>query len=424
MRTSAPTKQWAAVAANNIGTYIVAAASYVNTTFQGGLYISADSGNTWTLSSASTTLQWSSIAICNDAQYIIAGAKSTGIYVSQDRGSTWTLKYSDSGTTLPGVAISYSGIAQYAIDGLGRVLQSTDYGDTFAVIYTFSPTYTIGYSIACDYNAYRVVAGLQFGVYYSSDAGVTWTQEWITSDGTMPAVGASTYGTSFIAAQYTGTNANPVGGVLVSTSNGSSWSYKLNEANILTAALGGSGQYMAYANNHTVYVSEDYGSSFALSLTENSGEFLWTCSGSGTGDVNLYRIDSGRMTLAHTYFHALTEPSFHNPACIAQDGLCYVVAYDNLHVLSRVEQVYAAPPTLGRVVQEEVLRSGLIRIDDIDVTRLDPVVKGYAVQGGTIRSAIEPLQRAYRFDVVQSGYVARFTPRGSDRPQYFDETGK
>eukprot|EP01031_Cornospumella_fuschlensis_P038048 gene38048-46229_t len=226
--TSAPTKQWTAIAANNAGSYIVATATYVNSTFQGGIFISGDYGSTWTQSSADTGLQWSSIAISNEAQYMVAGTKYSGIYVSQDRGSTWALKYSDSGTTIPGVAISYSGIAQYGIDGQGRVAQSTDYGDTFNVVYTFTPTNTIGYSIACDYNANRVVAGLQFGVYYSSDGGVTWTQEWITSDGTMPAVGASAYGTSFIAAQYTATNANPVGGVLVSTSNGSSWSYKLN----------------------------------------------------------------------------------------------------------------------------------------------------------------------------------------------------
>jgi len=74
--------------------------------------------------------------------------------------------------------------------------------------------------------------------------------------------------------------------------------------------------------------------------------------------------------------------------------------------------VIKAPPSLGEVISAEVLTSDLITAEDIDVSALTQTVRGYAVQGGSIRSSIEPLQTGYRFDVIQSGYRARFIPRG------------
>lgn len=153
---------------------------------------------------------------------------------------------------------------------------------------------------------------------------------------------------------------------------------------------------------------------YGSSCIENNGQYLWTCWGAGVGEVVLYEIADGTLKKVHTYTGAVGNHNFTNPACFAQDGLCYVIAKDSFSVVTRTAQVVKDPPKLSKVVQDEVLRSGLITSADIDVTRLDPVVKGYAVQGGTIRSAIEPLQRAYRFDVVQSGYVARFLPRGGE----------
>lgn len=68
---------------------------------------------------------------------------------------------------------------------------------------------------------------------------------------------------------------------------------------------------------------------------------------------------------------------------------------------------------LGEIVSAECLRSGLLTAGDIDVAALTTPVHGYRIGNrGTLRSALEPLQIAYPFDVVQRGYKVTFIPRG------------
>jgi len=153
---------------------------------------------------------------------------------------------------------------------------------------------------------------------------------------------------------------------------------------------------------------------YTCSCMENDREHLWLAYGAGQGTMTLYRITEGQLVAVKRLIDVIQDNNFTYPSILARDGVAYVVSGNSIQTFTRLDQVLAQPPSLARVVTAEVLRSGLIRAADIDVTRLDPVVKGYAVQGGTIRSAIEPLQQAYRFDVVQSGYVARFIPRGGD----------
>jgi hypothetical protein len=69
---------------------------------------------------------------------------------------------------------------------------------------------------------------------------------------------------------------------------------------------------------------------------------------------------------------------------------------------------------LSDIVSAEALQSNLLTADDIDVTSLTPLVRGYRVsEVGAIRSAIEPLRAAWPFDVVQHGYQVKFVLRGT-----------
>lgn len=67
---------------------------------------------------------------------------------------------------------------------------------------------------------------------------------------------------------------------------------------------------------------------------------------------------------------------------------------------------------LSDLIQSESTLSSLLSNSDIDVSLIDDSVRGYRVQGGSIRSALEPLQAAFPFDVIQSGYKLKFVPRG------------
>lgn len=73
----------------------------------------------------------------------------------------------------------------------------------------------------------------------------------------------------------------------------------------------------------------------------------------------------------------------------------------------------STPPTLADIVEAECLKSALLEAADIDVTDLTDTVRGYRVSKvASIRAALEPLQAAWPFDVLQSGYGIRFVRRG------------
>lgn len=85
------------------------------------------------------------------------------------------------------------------------------------------------------------------------------------------------------------------------------------------------------------------------------------------------------------------------------------------HVLTKTIQpnhITANTVDLGDVIESEVVRSGLLSAGDIDVTSLTDTVRGYRIASvAAIRSNIDPLQGAWPFDVVQSGYQIKFKRR-------------
>lgn len=150
---------------------------------------------------------------------------------------------------------------------------------------------------------------------------------------------------------------------------------------------------------------------FVAGCLENDSIHLWTAYGAGSGDVCVYEIADGVLSLlkrmTNELYHQFTKPSI-----LAVDGVAYIASGTEVAIFTRSAQIINDPPSLSEVIQEEVLTSDLIKASDIDTSYLTGTVRGYAVQGGTIRSAIEPLQTAFRFDVIQSGYQAKFIPRG------------
>lgn len=95
-------------------------------------------------------------------------------------------------------------------------------------------------------------------------------------------------------------------------------------------------------------------------------------------------------------------------------GSTIIVAYNSsISTLLNVTRV-GAGEHLSDVVTSECLYSGLLTTDDIQASALTSIVPGYRIGTvGTLRSALEPLQAAWPFDVVQSGYKLKFKPRGS-----------
>jgi hypothetical protein len=150
--TSAPTNMWSSVASSADGAKLFAGGNFLERTIfstnpvPGGIFVSTNQGATWNLSSAPTN-QWSSLACSADGSKIVAANSPLDptvggpIYRSTDSGATWTV------TTAP--SKHWSSVASSA-DGTKLVAVATyEYND-----------------------GSQEVPGL---VYTSTDSGATWT---------------------------------------------------------------------------------------------------------------------------------------------------------------------------------------------------------------------------------------------------------
>lgn len=87
---------------------------------------------------------------------------------------------------------------------------------------------------------------------------------------------------------------------------------------------------------------------------------------------------------------------------------------DDKYIISRTLGVPGSSgvTTLAEIVSAECLKTKILTAGDIDVTSLTENVRGYLIGSfGTLRSALEPLQGAWPFDIVQAGYKIKFVLR-------------
>ena len=100
-------------------------------------------------------------------------------------------------------------------------------------------------------------------------------------------------------------------------------------------------------------------------------------------------------------------------ACVPFMGVTLAVSQTTDIAAYIYQSVVSSGETLSSVVSAECLQSGLLSGGDVDVSALTSSVRGYRIGSiGAIRAALEPLQAAWPFDVVQHGYVIRFVARG------------
>ncbi|MEG7359920.1 phage tail protein [Pseudomonas citronellolis] len=137
----------------------------------------------------------------------------------------------------------------------------------------------------------------------------------------------------------------------------------------------------------------------------------------GDSTSKVYEVDFG-LTYVREFITLTPAPGIWSVE-FAVHGSVVVRVYVNGHTpwMARGEWFNADlirpdKESLGDIVKAECSLSNLIEVADLDVSLLSQEVTGYRVSGGTIRSVIEPLQGAYPFDVVPSGYKIKFVPRG------------
>ena len=89
----------------------------------------------------------------------------------------------------------------------------------------------------------------------------------------------------------------------------------------------------------------------------------------------------------------------------------FVRASKDVYQMTRRDGHVETP--IADVVLSEIAETGLLSSGDVDVSSLTDTLTGYRIgKISSIRSAIEPLQGAFPFDAIQSGYKIKFKKRG------------
>ena len=87
LATSAPSLYWTPVICSPDGSAVFAGV------FDGGLYASTDSGTTWSLLTNAPTAGWQSLALSTYGDILLAGAIGGELCLSTNGGATWPLQY-------------------------------------------------------------------------------------------------------------------------------------------------------------------------------------------------------------------------------------------------------------------------------------------------------------------------------------------
>lgn len=143
--------------------------------------------------------------------------------------------------------------------------------------------------------------------------------------------------------------------------------------------------------------------------------------GYDTTGVDFFIYDVESESVSDT-FRASQDMLLTSPLFACANSLSGIIGRSHRHVdvgsahiniVIRLDSQIEGNVSLSSIIQSESSYSSMIDASDIDVSQITDYVKGYVISGGNIRSALEPLQAAYPFDAIQSGYKLKFVPRGN-----------
>lgn len=251
---------WTTVAMSSDGKKMISAGVYI-------MYVSSDSGKTWTPSVSGTGINWQ--WVCASANFSVAYGLTYAreVYKSTDSGSTWTaLATQPGGTGAYKICCSSNG-SIILIAALNAAVLSTDGGSTWVeVVYASQEGNDVAMSADGSILYYT---DFQVGVYVSINGGATWTQTSLPSvTGGRFSIACSADGATVIAGVI-GDN------VYLTRNKGATWT----AVTALPTAYWFTGLAVS-ADGSKIAVSAPY--STGLYLSKDSGN-TWTQSTTPTG---------------------------------------------------------------------------------------------------------------------------------------------
>lgn len=229
----------------------------------GGVFISSNSGTSWTQSNTGLTDTTVYSSVINSSGHIFVGTDTEGVYRSTNNGAAWTHVNSGLGD---------SSITSLVIDSSGHIFAGT-WGD---------------------------------GVYLSTDDGTSWSRSGLANS-EVYSFAINSSGNIFA-----GTWGN---GVYISTNGGGSWtavSTGLANTHVQSLAINSSGYIFAGTWLGGVYESTDNGASW--SLTGLSGDDIQSVALDSTGYLFAGSLGGGVYRSSNSTIVVPSKPSLAGPA--------------------------------------------------------------------------------------------------------------
>jgi len=171
----------------------------------------------------------------------------------------------------------------------------------------------------------------------------------------------------------------------------------------------GNGIFMALGQTGQIATSIDDGVTWNLQTNSSTGgsnsslafgDGIWVVA---NGVRSKYSRDDGNTWTALSTVMGV----------VRYNGAWFNFAYTSRVGNVKFDLLASGTTSLSSIVQAELLASNLLDVGDINTSALTQTVRGYRVASvAAIRSALEPLQGAWPFDAVQSGYQIVFRLRG------------
>ena len=248
-----------------------------------GITAGSGQGQTWTLTSLDTNYNWRGVASSADGTKLAAAVSQSagdGIYLSTNSGVTWTQAQAPSGGWGP-IIYSADGTELVAANAaVGGIYVSTDSGVTWNLANVPVEQWT---SLAASADGTTLLAGYppddvgSADIYVSTDSGNTWFSP-TDIYGSSIAVSCSADGSKMAALTYGGEGPSIL---IVSTNFGLTW--QPAAPSVTEFGLGGAADgTKLYAAGTDFYMSQDWGANWLSSGPEAPVFGLFACSANGS----------------------------------------------------------------------------------------------------------------------------------------------
>jgi photosystem II stability/assembly factor-like uncharacterized protein len=214
--TNGAADQWTAVASSSDGKRLLAAEGE-NGGNPGDLYLSTNSGVTWTQANV-TSNDWCVAGSSADGRVLTAAGEATG-YRSTNFGASWILNNlpPDTGNyARAGLTVSTDGTRQAAVSGNGSFYTSVDSGLTWQQQTNFSFDFATAMAASSD-GSKLVVSGYAGGLVpetlFSEDYGTTWRLDTSAPPFAWTALCMSADGTRVVAGNSSNFGSDAPGGI-------------------------------------------------------------------------------------------------------------------------------------------------------------------------------------------------------------------